>query len=320
MRVLVTGATGFVGEALCTALCGAGHTVRAALRRESPLSHSVAERVVVGEIGAATDWKAALRGVDAIMHAAARAHVVRDDPGNARLYTEVNVNGTRHLVKTAAQAAICRFVYVSSIKVNGEETPARSFTPDDAPNPRDIYGISKMLAEEAILETGQRTGMQTAIVRPPLVYGPGVRANFLRLMRWVDKEWPLPLASVRNRRSLVSIWNLCDLLVRLLNDPLPTAGTWLVSDGQDLSTPDLLRRIGTAMDRRVRLLPVPPVALRSAAALLMRKAEAARLCGSLTLDISQTCRALGWSPPMGVDEGLKRTVDWYLSRDRSHES
>jgi nucleoside-diphosphate-sugar epimerase len=320
MRVLVTGATGFIGGALCNALAEAGHTVRVALRRDGPTPAGVTERSVVGDISTSTDWKAALSGVDAVVHAAARVHVLRDAADKASLYMETNAYATRRLAEAAGREAVRRFVYLSSIKVNGEETAGHAYLPSDVPHPRDAYGKSKMHGEIAVLEVARMSGMEAAIVRPPLVYGPGVRANFLRLLRWVDKEWPLPLAAVNNRRSLVSIWNLCDLLVRLLDDPLLPARTWLVSDAEDLSTAELLRRIGVAMERRVRLVPVPPALLRSLATLLGRRAEAARLCGSLTVDISQTREALGWTPPVMVDEALRRTTHWYLSKGRSRVS
>jgi len=313
MHVLVTGSTGFIGPTLCGALADAGHTVRVALRRDGQVPSCVAERVIVGDIAAPTDWATAVTGVDSVIHAAARAHVLGDHAVNAPLYEKVNALATRQLAEAAALAGVRRFVYLSSIKVNGEETGASSFTPFDPPLPRDAYGMSKLHGEQAVFEVSSRTGMQTAVVRPPLVYGPGVRANFLRLLRWVDRGWPLPLGSVHNRRSLVSVWNLCDLLVRLLKDPMTSARAWLVSDSEDVSTADLLLRIGVAMGRRVRLAPVPVAVLQSVAALLGRKAEVTRLCGSLTVDISQTRDILGWSPPVTLDQGLERTVRWYLS-------
>src|SRR6266513_1063852 len=309
-RVLVTGATGFVGSILCDVLAQAGYIVRAALRSDRSVSGCVAEKVVTGDIAAAADLATALDGVDAIIHAAARTHVLHDSPANAELYMQINAHGTMRLAEAAAQAEVRRFVYLSSIKVNGEEN-SRAYTPDDEPCPRDAYGLSKCLAERFLQEVAARTGMEAAIVRPPLVYGPGVEANFLRLMRWVDSGWPLPLGSICNRRCLVSVWNLCDLLVRVLTHPAASGRVWMVSDGDDLSTVELIRRLGTAMGRRVHLLPVPVGALRAAAAVTGRAAEIARLCGSLFVDITQTRRALDWAPPLPVAEGLARTVGWY---------
>lgn len=316
-RVLLTGATGFVGSILCDALARSGYLVRAALRSDRLMPESAAEHVVVGDITPFTDWSAALRGVDSVVHIAARAHVLHDSGDNSDLYVETNARGTLRFADAAAQLGVRRFIYLSSIKVNGEETTGHAFTPLDEPRPQDAYGMSKWLGEKSLMEVTARTAMRAVIVRSPLVYGPGVRANFLRLLRWVDKEWPLPLGAIGNRRSLVSIWNLCDLLVQLLKSPSAPGRTWMVSDGEDLSTPELVRRIGKAMGRRVTLLPVPVGLLHLLGGLAGRKAEVARLCGSLAIDISQTRRELGWSPPVTVDEALSRTVDWYLSECHS---
>jgi nucleoside-diphosphate-sugar epimerase len=310
-RVLVTGATGFVGRALCEILTGKGYVVRAALRADQALPPYIAERAVVGDIGGTTDWGAALTGVELIVHAAARAHRFDDARESSQLYFETNGNGTRRLAQEAAQAGVRRFVYVSSVKVNGERCAERAFGPLDAPAPQDAYGLSKWRGESFVAEVAARSGMGAAIVRPPLVYGPGVRANFLRLLSWVDRGWPLPFGAVHNRRSLVSVWNLCDLLVGLLTHPAASGSVWMVSDGDDLSTPELVRRIATTMGRRVSLLPVPVAVLRAAAGMVGRAAEMERLCGSLFVDITQTRRELNWSAPVSVDEGLARTVAWY---------
>lgn len=206
-------------------------------------------------------------------------------------------------------------VYVSTVKVNGEGTTTRPYTAQDAPHPQDPYGLSKWLGEKLLLEAAAASGLEAAIVRPPLVYGPGVGGNFLRLLHWVDRGWPIPLASVSNRRSLVGVWNLCDLLARLLVHPAAPGRVWMISDGEDRSTPDLIREIGHAMGRRVRLLPAPLGPLRIIAALSGKSAEMRRLCGSLQVDIAQTCRELAWAPPVATQEGLARTVHWYLARD-----
>jgi UDP-glucose 4-epimerase len=308
-RVLVTGATGFIGSALCEQLAGAGYAVRAALRNERAVPGSIAEKVITGDIASA-DLGVALEGVDAVIHAAARVHVLRDSPASSDLYARTNIHGTSRLAQAAARAGVRRFIFLSSIKVNGEET-SRAYRADDQPSPEDGYGRSKLLAEKALQEVAAKTGMEAVIVRPPLVYGPGVKANFLRLLRWVDHGWPLPLASVRNRRSLVSVWNLCDLLIRTLTHPRAGGGVWMVSDGVDLSTAELIRQLGLAMGRRVRLLPVPVVALRAAAGMLGKAAEVERLCGSLFVDIGDTRRVLGWAPPLSAAEGVARTVRWY---------
>jgi nucleoside-diphosphate-sugar epimerase len=317
-RVLVTGATGFVGKTLCGELADAGFVVRAALRSDRETPRGVGERVVVGDIGSRTEWRAALEGVDVVLHAAARAHVLGDSPANADLYTESNARGTLRLAEAAASAGVQRLVFLSSIKVNGEDSGARLYRADDRPQPLDAYGRSKAQAEEGLREVSARTGLQIASIRSPLVYGPGVRANFRRLLQWVDGQRPLPLGSVRNRRSLVSVWNLCSLLTQALTHPAAAGRTWMVSDGEDLSTPELITRIGSAMRRRVTLLPVPVALLNVAGTLVGKGAEVKRLCGSLAVDIADTRADLGWAPPIPLSEGLQRTVEWYLAEHNAH--
>jgi nucleoside-diphosphate-sugar epimerase len=300
--VLVTGANGFVGSVLCDVLRKHGYDVRAASRRD------------VGEMSAATDWSSVLRDIDHVIHLAARVHVLHDAAGNSPLYAETNAEGTRRLAECAARAGVRRLLFVSSIKVNGEETSGQPYVASDEPHPVDAYGASKWLGEQYLTRIAAETSLQVVIVRPPLVYGPGVRANFLRLMGWVDKGWPLPLGAIHNRRSLVNVWNLCDLLLNLLTHPAAGGRTWLVSDGEDLSTADLIRRIAAAMQRRPILVPIPETALNFLASLTGRRAEFARLCGSLVVDSSQTRRELAWTPPVGIDAALSRTVAWYRAR------
>lgn len=314
--VLVTGATGFVGSALCETLLQSGYTVRVALRSDRAVAPAVAEKAVVGLIDATTDWDAALQGVDSVLHLAARAHVLQDSPAQEALYFDTNERGTQCLAQAAKRLGVRRLVYLSSVKVNGEGAVDRAYSSQDIPSPQDAYGMSKWLGEQALVETARGTDMEAVIVRSPLVYGPGVRANFLRLLRWIDKGRPLPLGAVNNRRSLVYVRNLCDLLVRLLTHPAAAGRTWMVSDGEDLSTPQLLRCIAAAMNRRVRLLPVPVSLLRVCGRVLGRGAEVERLCGSLTVDSAQTRRELQWSPTVSVTEALALTVDWYLSEGR----
>jgi nucleoside-diphosphate-sugar epimerase len=312
-RVLVTGATGFVGTVLCEALARSGYVVRAAVRTHRENANGVSEQCKVDDVSATTDWTAALDDVDTVIHLAARVHVLHDAAANAQLYTETNVFGTQQLVRSAAQAGVRRFIHLSSVKVNGEETTERAYSATDEPRPCDAYGVSKWLSEQAVREASAATSLESTIVRPPLVYGPGVRANFLRLMHWVDREFPLPLGSVQNRRSLVSVWNLCHLLIDLIGNPAAPGRTWMVSDGEDVSTPELIRRIGHAMGRRVRLIPVPVAALRFAGIVTGRAPEVARLCGSLVVDAATTRAQLSWSAPMTLDESLVRTASWYRS-------
>jgi nucleoside-diphosphate-sugar epimerase len=316
-RVLVTGATGFVGRMLCEELSQAGYLVRAALRSpRGPLSN-VAEAAVVGEIGSKTDWTAALQGVDAVVHLAARVHVMEQNSiGNLDPYLEANTRGTERLASAAIHAGVRKLVYISSVKVNGEETKEHLYAADDEPQPRDGYGVSKWRAEQALRDLAAIHLVCFSVIRPTLVYGPGVRANFLRLVRWVDKGVPLPLGAVKNRRSLVNVWNLCDLIRRLLEREHVGLRTWMVSDGDDVSTPELIRRIAGAMDRPARLPAIPTGLLLSLGTLLGRTAEVRRLCGSLAVDISATRRDLDWSPPVSMRTALERTVQWYLNEQR----
>lgn len=309
----MTGATGFVGRMLCDALVRSGYRVRAAVRDLRRAPACVDEPMAIEDLGAGNQWLPLLRDVDSVVHLAARAHVLGDSAADAHLYREINAVGTLNLATQAAGAGVRRFILLSSIKVNGEATYDRPFSPDDEPRPRDAYGESKWEAERHALTAGARAGMEVAIVRPPLVYGPGVKANFLRLMSWVEKERMLPLGSIANSRSLVSIWNLCDLVLLLITSPGAAQRVWMVSDGENLSTPELIRRIASAMHRRTRLFRVPPGLLQAAGGVLGYRAEVERLCGSLVVDISGTRRDLGWSPPVSVNEALSRTTQWYLS-------
>jgi UDP-glucose 4-epimerase len=231
---------------------------------------------------------------------------------------ETNARGTLNLATQAAQAGVHRFIFLSSVKVNGEVTSVRPINSTDNPQPGDAYGESKWEGEKFALMVAARSAMEVAIIRSPLIYGPGVKANFLRLMQWVDNERLVPLGAVDNKRSLVSVWNLCDLILHLLTNPAASRRIWMVSDGEDLSTPQLIRRLATAMGRRVRMLPVPVSVLRCLGSCLGYGEEVTRLCGSLTVDIAQTRSDLGWSPPLSVDEALERTVRWYLSAAASH--
>ena len=312
MKILVTGANGFVGHALFLRLLATGGlTVIGSVRNGAVVTAGrAASLVTVGELAPNTDWSAALVGVQAVAHTAARVHVMQDDAADPLAeFRRVNVEGTLNLARQAAAAGVRRFVFVSSIKVNGESTrPGQPFTADDAPAPLDAYGVSKMEAEVGLRHITSETGMEVVVIRPPLVYGPGAKANFAAMMRWLRRGVPLPLGGIDNRRSLVALDNLVDLVITCVTHPAAAGQTFLVSDGNDVSTTELLRRMGDAMGCPARLIPVPESWLTLAAAVVGRGAVTQRLCGSLQIDIEKTRRLLGWQPPLTLDQGLQRAA------------
>ena len=309
MRVLVTGANGFVGRALCGEALARGAAVRGVTRAPCDLPIGV-ESVVVGSIDGSTDWLDVLADCEVVVHLAARVHVMQDATADPlEEFRRVNVQGTLNLARQAAAAGVRRFVFVSSIKVNGEATQlGRPFTAADAPAPLDAYGVSKMEAEQGLRELAAQTGMEVVIIRPPLVYGPGVKANFAAMMRWLQRGVPLPLGAIHNQRSLVALGNLVDLILTCLTHPAAANQTFLVSDSEDVSTTELLQRMGQAMGRPTRLLPVPASWLKLAATLVGKPDVAQRLCGSLQVDIEKTRQLLGWAPPLSLNEGLRRAA------------
>lgn len=311
-RVLVTGANGFIGSGLASRLLSESEVdVVAAVRSASADLPAGVRRCQVEGLGPDTDWRSALDGVDTVFHLAARVHVMHDASADPLLeFRRANVQGTMQLARQAAALDVRRFVFVSSIKVNGEKTaPGQPFRADLTPAPVDPYGISKQEAELELLRLGDEAGLEIVIVRPPLVYGPGVKANFASMMRWVAKGVPLPLGAIHNARSMVALDNLVDLLVTCLKHPAAAGQTFLVSDGEDVSTTELLRRTARAMGKHALLVPVPSVLLQWGAALLGKRDVARRLCGSLQVDIEKTRRLLGWNPPLTLDQGLKKAVE-----------
>lgn len=317
-KILITGASGFVGRALCPHLAKAGYEVSACVRQHAALEAewTAQGRVSLcetGEVNPHTDWREWLTDVEAIVHLAARVHVMRDDTGNRlQHYREANTQTTLNLARQAAESGVRRFVFVSTVKVLGEgkDEPYRE---SDIPGPVDDYALSKWEAEQGLHAISAETGMEVVILRPPLVYGPGVKANFLRLMQWVERGWPLPLGAVKNRRSLIYLGNFISAITVCLEHPAAAGKTFLVSDGEDVSTPDLICLIANEIGHTARLLPVPLGLIQTLARMAGKQKEVERLLGSLSVDgrlIKQTCN---WLPPFSLQEGIRNTVQAYLA-------
>jgi nucleoside-diphosphate-sugar epimerase len=305
--ILVTGANGFVGSSLCAALRRDGISVRSVVR--SLRTHSVGpEAIEIDCLSLENDWTTALRDVQQVVHLAARVHVMSDKSLDSMTeFHRVNVEATAALARQAAAAGVKRFVYLSSIKVNGEFTElGHPFTEDDIPAPKGYYGISKFEAEEVLRQISNNTGMEVVIIRPPLVYGSGVKANFESMRRWLKRGVPLPLGALtQNKRSMVALDNLVDLITVCLRHPAAANQIFLVSDGEDLSTADLLKRTAAALGVNTRLFFVPPILLKSLAKLCGKEAAYQRLCGSLQIDMTKTQQLLNWKPPLSVENGLR---------------
>ncbi|RHW20182.1 UDP-glucose 4-epimerase family protein [Pseudomonas jilinensis] len=315
MKILLTGGSGLVGRALAMRLLADGSKLRCAARQSLSLPPA-AEYFPIPDLASSVDfdWSAAVQDVDVVVHCAARVHVMHESVSDSlQAFRAVNVEATLALARQAASAGVRRFVFVSSIKVNGEYSPpGQPFTAQDKPNPCDPYAQSKWEAEQGLLALGRETGLEIVIVRPPLVYGPGVKANFERMLNWLSRGIPLPLGATNNLRSLVARDNLVDLLVTCVDHPAAANQVFLVSDGEDLSTTELLRRLGSALGKPARLLPVPPTLLCWGASLLGKQDVASRLCGSLQVDMRKTCELLNWEPPVPVDDALAVVAQSYL--------
>lgn len=309
-RIILTGASGFVGSRLFSQLERRSEFRLTGLCRRQPRGGSSSGLHVVGDLEQA-DLSALLVGVDVLIHAAARAHIMEDEVADPLAeYRRVNVEGTLNLARQAKAAGVKRFVFISSIKVNGEATVnGRAFSSSDEPAPEDHYGLSKREAEQGLMQLASETGMEVVTIRPPLVYGPGVKGNFASMIKLVEKRLPLPLGAIHNKRSLVGIDNLVDLIIRCIDHPAAANQVFLVGDGEDLSTTELLRCVGKAMSRPARLISVPAGMVQFGATVLGKKAMAQRLLGSLQVDISKTCELLDWKPPYTVEEGLKRCFE-----------
>ena len=319
---LVTGATGFVGRLLVGTLLNDGVDIVAAVRKKSDLLPDEAKQIEVGDFQAKTDWRVAIKSVSVVVHLAARVHVMQDnvlDP--LAEFRKINTFATLNLAKQAAEAGVKRFIFISSIKVNGEMTELnKPFRSDDQFIPDDPYGLSKYEAEQGLLAIAKETGMEVVIIRPPLVYGPGVKANFSAMMKWVNKSVPLPLGAIHNQRSLVALDNLVDFIALCADrekSPKAANQVFLISDGEDVSTTTLLQKVASAFDKRSRLIPVP-VGLMTFAAKLIGKGDVAnRLFGSLQVDSSKARNLLGWKPVITMDEQLKKTANACLAKKNS---
>lgn len=317
VRILITGANGFVGRALCQRMIGQGFSIRGTVRSDNGIAMLPAgiEAVNTDSIGPNTDWSKALTGVDIIVHLAARAHVMQDtstDPLAA--FREVNVDGTRRLMQMATVAGVQRFVFLSSVGVNGYLTHNRPFTEEDDPHPYNPYTVSKYEAEQVLRSIALESRTEVIIIRSPLVYGPGNPGNFLRLLRLVDQGWPLPFASVTNRRSMIYLGNLVDAIITCCVHPNARGETFLVSDGEDVSTPELIRMIAHAMHKKAKLFPSPQSLLSIIGTLTGKKAELDKLLGSLCIDSSKIRKVLNWNPPFKMRDGIHETVKCYKNR------
>jgi nucleoside-diphosphate-sugar epimerase len=319
LPILITGATGFVGSHLARRLLKEDFPLVCATRSENKILGL--QTLHIGDIDGNTDWTRCLNNINTVIHCAARVHVMNEaesDPLQA--FRQVNVIGSLRLAEQAAQAGVRQFIYLSSVKVNGElSLLGRAFTEEDAPQASDAYGISKLEAEQALLALSKKTGMSITIIRPPLVYGAGVGANFLSMLRWVQKKVPLPLANIQNRRSLIYVENLVDLIVTCIQNPAADNQVFLASDGEDVSTSQLLQQAAHALQVPSRLFPFPENLLVFFAQLLGKKSVTDRLYQSLQVDISKAKNVLHWSPPFKLAEGLKACASTLTNTDNTNE-
>jgi nucleoside-diphosphate-sugar epimerase len=311
MKILLTGGSGFVGAALAQSIAASHASLIAPSRARSDSDNKeqhIGRALTIGEINAATNWARCLKGVEIIVHCAAISEVGKN-PDVQQLHSlrSVNVDGTVNLARQAASSGVRRFIFLSSIKVNGDSTRLGApFMYDDSPLPADAYGLSKLEAERGLQNIARDTGMEFVVIRAPLVYGPGVKGNFAMLMKLVEYGVPLPLSNIRNQRSFIGVDNLVDLVMACISNQKATNQIFLASDDHDLSTPELLRRLAKAAGKPSRLFRLPPKVLICTSRILGKTGIADRLCGSLQVDISKTKHLLGWQPPITVDKGLSR--------------
>lgn len=315
-KILLTGGTGFVGRPLLEALVTAGYPVVNVTRQSAAIALPGVQSCVIPTLSGDNNWSASLKGVEVIIHSAGRAHIMNETHSNPlQAFREVNVDATLNLARQAAQAGVKRFIFVSSVKVNGEETERnRAFKPSDVPAPLDDYGVSKLEAEQALMALAKQTAMNVVIIRPVLVYGPGVKANFEKMLATVDKGLPLPFRTINNRRSLVFIDNLIDLIRVCIHHPEAANRVFLVSDGEDLSIGQILEKLAVAMNKKSRIFSFPQPLLGLVASMVGKKAFFQRLCGSLQVDIADTRALLGWTPPVSIDEAFAITARSYQEK------
>lgn len=322
-RILLTGGTGFVGRAICEKISSEKrfNVLVAVRKRQSDLPETIRQEVI-GGIDLVSNWSDLLEGVEVVIHAAARVHVMAENSKDSlEEFRKINVSSTGNLARQAAKAGVKRFIFLSSIKVNGEKTlPGSPFTEEDLPDPQEPYAISKYEAELALQQLSRETGMEVVIIRPPLVYGPGVKANFRSMMHWLYKGIPLPLGAVVNKRSLLALDNLVDFIVTCVDHAAAANQTFLISDGEDLSTTELLRRMSKALGKSIWLLPVPVNLLLFLARRVGKYGAIQRLCRSLQVDGGKAHELLGWEPPISASEGLRRTAEAYLIELSKHTS
>lgn len=315
MKILVTGATGFIGRSLISGLVIKNFDIIATVRENCRILFSDIKQVNIASLSATTDWSIVLKDVNVVVHLAARVHVMNEitvDP--LAEFRKVNTAGTLNLAQQAADTGVKKFIFLSSIKVNGEGTDSGlKFLSDDDYIPTDPYGLSKYEAEQGLLVLAKETGMEVVIIRPPLVYGPGVRANFASMMKWINKGVPLPLGTVHNLRSFVALDNLVSFIIHCIEHPLAANEIFLISDGEDISTTELLNKVAASFGKKAFLLPIPVSWMRIMAKLLGKGDVANRLFSSLQVDSLKARDLLGWKPVISMDEQLKKTADAYLN-------
>jgi nucleoside-diphosphate-sugar epimerase len=311
MKILLTGAMGFIGRALSETLCNSGFNLRVAVRQNDIRLAANYEIFEVGDIGPQTDWKNALAGVDIVIHLAGRSHIINDSTTDSlEAFQKVNVLGTKRLSSMAALARVKRFIFISSVKVNGESSRL-PYTEKDALCPKDAYGISKAQAEQALACIAAETGLQIVVLRLPLVYGPGVKANFKNLIKIVGTGLPLPFKGISNQRSFIYLGNLIDAIITCITHPQAAGETFMVSDGQDVSTPDLIKMIALAMGKKPVLFYLHPAILIAIYKIAGKGEEIEKLTGSLLIDSSKIRHILNWNPPFTLEEGIRETVRYY---------